>query len=153
MNLQQHLLRALVERIQFCVVDFLLAEIEDVITDGIRMHLSFPYAHFISHMLSRIAYDPQRPPPHFTLFQDTIRSYYKIYKASAQSMRPVRDAPPKRQPTQTGDDAAVEEESEDDSTDSDDERPWPPTPLAHDSEVGGSRDPPPPHPSPQVTAA
>ena len=75
------------------MVDFLLAEIEDVITDGIWMHRHFPYAHFISYMLSRIAYDAQSPPPHFTLYERGPLSYYKLYKASAQSVRPVRDAP------------------------------------------------------------
>ena len=77
-NLQQHLLRALIQRISFCVVDFLLAEIEDVITDGIRIHSHFPYAHFISYMLNRIAYDVQSPPPYFILYEGGPLSYYKL---------------------------------------------------------------------------
>ena len=33
-NLQQHLLHALLTRTQFCIVDFLIAEMEGVITDS-----------------------------------------------------------------------------------------------------------------------
>jgi len=47
-TLQQHLLRALMQRIRFCVVDFLIAEVEDMITDGMGAPRSFPFAHYIS---------------------------------------------------------------------------------------------------------
>ena len=127
---------------------------EDVITDGKRMHRSFPYPHFISRMISRIGFDPQRPTSHFALYDSGKQTYYKLYKASAPSVRPVRDTPPVGQSTATGGAPEVEGEGEDDSNDSDDERPRHPSPLAHDFEVGGSRDPPPPPPPPpQVTAA
>ena len=69
-TLQQHLLRALMQRIHFCVVDLLIAEMEDVITDGIDAHRSFPYAHYISHMLTQIDHDPDVPPlPQMRLFR------------------------------------------------------------------------------------
>jgi len=61
-TLQQHLPRALMQRIRFCVVDLLIAEMEDVIIDGMGAHRSFPYAHYISHMLSRIDHDPDATP-------------------------------------------------------------------------------------------
>ena len=117
------------------------------------MHRGFPYAHFISNMLSRIAYNPQRPTPHFTLFQDQIHTHYRIYKVSAQSVRPLRDAPPVEPRAELGGAATVKEESEDE-TSSDEESLRHPSPLSHDTEAGGSRDPPPPPaPPPQVTAA
>jgi len=82
--LQQHLLRAVLQGIQFCVVDFLIAEMEDVITDGMGSRRSFPYAHWISYMLSRLDYDPAdpHPPPQFRLLQ-WICTTFPTYKASA----------------------------------------------------------------------
>jgi len=78
---QQHLLRAFMQRIRFCVVDFLIAEMEDVITDGMGAHRSFPFAHYISHMLSRIDHDPEAPPlPQMVLFR-AVRMSFPTHKA------------------------------------------------------------------------
>ena len=38
----------------FDIVDFILAEIEDVITDGMGVVRQFPYAHWISYICSMI---------------------------------------------------------------------------------------------------
>ena len=167
--LQQHLLRAVLQGIQFCVVDFLIAEMEDVITDGMGSRRSFPYAHWISYMLSRLDYDPAdpHPPPQFRLLQ-RIRTTFPTYKASAPTphrvpvmgpippVAPLDEFPPHPSASETvpdietGEAADIEFSDGDDS--SDDERPQPLPPLSHDHEAGGSGAPPPPPPSPTVTA-
>ena len=157
-NLQQHLLRALLTRTQFCVVDFLIAEMEDVITDGMGSQRSFPYAHFISYMLRQIDHVPRaEPTPQFQLYSAAGRPF-KTHKARAPPaprvavQAPVPPEGPPSSPSTTtpaGGDTAIAEES-DDNTDSEDEPELTLPTFPHDHEAEGSRDPPPP---PQVTAA
>ncbi|TVU48711.1 hypothetical protein EJB05_08356, partial [Eragrostis curvula] len=55
-SLQQWLLIHIMDGEQFDIVDFLLCEIEDVITDGLACSRQQPYAHFISYIPSQINY-------------------------------------------------------------------------------------------------
>ena len=52
--LQQLLLLHILTHGPFDIVDFILAEIEDVITDGMGVVRQFPYAHWISYICSMI---------------------------------------------------------------------------------------------------
>jgi len=53
-GLQQLLLLHILTHEPFDIVDFILAEIEDVITDGMGVVRQFPYAHWISYICSMI---------------------------------------------------------------------------------------------------
>ena len=53
-GLQQLLLLHILTREPFDIVDFILAEIEDVITYGMGVVRQFPYAHWISYICSMI---------------------------------------------------------------------------------------------------
>ena len=53
-GLQQLLLLHILTHEPFDIVDFILAEIEDVITDGMGVVWQFPYAHWISYICSMI---------------------------------------------------------------------------------------------------
>ena len=53
-GLQQLLLLRILTHEPFDIVDFILAEIEDVITDGMGVVRQFPYAHWISYICSMI---------------------------------------------------------------------------------------------------
>ena len=71
-SLQQRVLATLVCREQFCVVDFMIAEMEDAITMGFKANTTvLPYASYISYMLSRIGAVDNIPGP-----------YYDIYRAA-----------------------------------------------------------------------
>ena len=48
--LQQQLLIHILRHEPFNIVDFILAEIEDVVTDGMGQGRQLPYAHWISHI-------------------------------------------------------------------------------------------------------
>nr|CAB3503072.1 unnamed protein product [Digitaria exilis] len=50
--LQQWLLSYLVQQIPFDLVDFILCEIEDVISDGMKMGRFLPYGHIISYIMA-----------------------------------------------------------------------------------------------------
>lgn len=52
-NIQQWLFGALVSHIVFDIVDFLLCEIEDVISNGFHGRCQFPYTHYLSHMFMK----------------------------------------------------------------------------------------------------
>ena len=68
-SLQQRFLAALLHGEQFCVVDFLIAEMEDTITMGLKPNtIVLPFAHFISYMLSRIDEDEGAPGPYHQLY-------------------------------------------------------------------------------------
>jgi hypothetical protein len=56
-GLQQWLVLHILTHQLFDIVDLLLAEIEDVITDGMRVARQLPYDHWISYICSRIAPD------------------------------------------------------------------------------------------------
>ena len=67
--LQQRVLVDLLCREPFCVVDFLIAKMEDVITMGYKAKsVVLPYAHFISYMLSRIDADGDAPGPYQEIY-------------------------------------------------------------------------------------
>ena len=53
-GLQQLLLLHILTHEPFDIVDFILAEIEDVITDGMGVVRQFPFAHWISYICSMI---------------------------------------------------------------------------------------------------
>ena len=127
---------------------------EDMITDGMGSHRSFPYAHYISHMLSRIDDDPGSSPlPQMRLYRQIMTSF-PLHKARAlpaprapvQGPAPLEGPPAASFPRpseietaapETGGATAADTDSGDDS--SDDER-APPLPLlSHDHEAGGSR--------------
>jgi hypothetical protein len=56
-GLQQRLVLHILTHQPFDIVDLLLAEIEDVITDGMGLARQLPYGHWISYICSRIAPD------------------------------------------------------------------------------------------------
>jgi len=53
-GLQQRLVLHILTHQEFDIVDVIIAEIEEVITDGVSVRRQFPYAHWISYILSRL---------------------------------------------------------------------------------------------------
>jgi hypothetical protein len=75
-GLQQLLLLHILTHEPFDIVDFILAEIEDVITDGMGVVRQFPYAHWISFICSMIvpAESPVSEVPWFPVYRPTAPS-------------------------------------------------------------------------------
>jgi hypothetical protein len=88
----------------FDIIDLLLAEIEDVITDGMGVARQLPYGHWISYICSRIAPDEgvasayhdvmnvQRFPTYrLTVPQDTRRGCHML-RAALERLQPEAHA-------------------------------------------------------------
>jgi hypothetical protein len=162
-SLQQRVLATLLRREQFCIVDFLLAEMEDAITIGFKAKAAvLPYASFISYMQSRIGVVDRTPE----LFHDIYMaaSSFPFYRAQAPSdpRVPAQVTPEAEGAESEGEEHEEHEEHAQPETgvtfrqiesDSDDEAPvplFPPRP--HDTEAGSSQSvPPPPPPPPAAT--
>ena len=54
-GLQQRLLVSIMTHTPFNICDFIICEMEEMITDGMGLVRQFPYAHWISYLLSRMA--------------------------------------------------------------------------------------------------
>ena len=132
-------------------MDFILAEIEDVITDGMGVVRQFPYAHWISFIYSMIVYR-QDEAPRFPVYrptapQDWTRGRQAERAAMAQLSAEIQARVVKEDETLLeaeaqlpgGDDEIHWSDIETDS--SEDDEYFPPAPAAHDHEVGGSREP------------
>ena len=79
----------------FDIVDFILAEIEDVITDGMGVVRQFPYAHWISYICSMIV--PDESPVSAVYHQDEAPRF-PVYRPTApQDRRRGRQAERERE--------------------------------------------------------
>jgi hypothetical protein len=83
-GLQQLLLLHILTHEPFDIVDFILAEIEDVITDGMSVVRQFPYAHWISFICSMIV--PAESPVSAVYRQDDV-PWFPVYRPTAPSDR------------------------------------------------------------------
>jgi hypothetical protein len=83
-GLQQLLLLHILTHEPFDIVDFILAEIEDVITDGMGVVRQFPYAHWISFICSMIV--PAESPVSAVYRQDEV-PWFPVYRPTAPSDR------------------------------------------------------------------
>src|SRR6185312_11801848 len=79
-GLQQLLLLHILTHEPFDIVDFILAEIEDVITDGMGVVRQFPYAHWISYICSMIV--PAESPVSAVYRQDEAPRF-PVYRPTA----------------------------------------------------------------------
>ena len=142
-------------------MDFILAEIEDVITDGMGVVCQFPYAHWISFICSMIV--PAESPISHVYHQDDAPRF-SVYRLTApQDRRRGRQAEraamahlsPEAQARVAQEDKALlaaeahlpggDDEiqwSELESDSSEDDEYFPAAPASHDHEAGGSREPP-----------
>ena len=68
----------------FDIVDFIIAEIEDVITDGMGVVRQFPYAHWISYICSMIM--PAESPVSVVYRQDEAPRF-PVYRPTAPQNR------------------------------------------------------------------
>jgi hypothetical protein len=166
-GLQQLLLLHILTHEPFDIVDFILAEIEDVITDGMGVVRQFPYAHWISFICSMIV--PAESPVSAVYRQDEV-PWFPVYRPTAPSDRrrgrqadraAMAQLAPEVQARVAQEDEALlaaeaqlpggEDEihwSDLESDSSEDEEYFPaPAPASHDHEAGGSGEPAP------VTAA
>ena len=165
-GLQQLLLLHILTHEPFDIVDFILAEIEDVITDGMGVVRQFPYVHLISYICSMIV--PAESPissvycrdesPRFPVYrptapQDRRRGRQADRAAMARLSPEVQARVAQEDETLLaaeaqlpgGDDEIHWSELESDS--SEDDEYFPAAPASHDHEVGGSREPPPSSPA------
>ena len=83
-GLQQLLLLHILTYEPFDIVDFILAEIEDVITDGMGVVRQFPYAHWISYICSMIV--PSDSPINDVYHQDEAPRF-PVYRPTAPQDR------------------------------------------------------------------
>ena len=83
-GLQQLLLLHILTHEPFDIVDFILAEIEDVITDGMGVVCQFPYAHWISYICSMIV--PAESPISGVYRQDEAPRF-PVYRPTAPQDR------------------------------------------------------------------
>ena len=163
-GLQQLLLLHILTHEPFDIVDFILAEIEDVITDGMGVVRQFPYAHWISYICSMIvpAESPISAPyrhdeaPRFPVYrptapQDRRRGRHADRAAMARLSPEVQARVAEEDEALLaaeaqlpgGDDEIHWSELESDS--SDDVEYFPSAaPASHDHEAGGSGEPAPP---------
>ena len=163
-GLQQLLLLHILTHEPFDIVDFILAEIEDVIIDGMGVVQQFPYAHWISYICSMIvpAESPISAPyrhdeaPRFPVYrptapQDRRRGRHADRAAMARLSPEVQARVAEEDEALLaaeaqlpgGDDEIHWSELESDS--SDDVEFFPPAaPASHDHEAGGSGEPAPP---------
>jgi hypothetical protein len=160
-GLQQLLLLHVLTHEPFDIVDFILAEIEDVITDGMGVVRQFPYAHWISFIFSMIV--PAESPVSAVYRQDEV-PWFPVYRPTAPSDRrrgrqadraAMARLSPEAQARVAQEDEALlaaeaqlpggEDEihwSDLESDSSKDEEYFPaPAPASHDHEAGGSREP------------
>ena len=160
-GLQQLLLLHTLTHEPFDIVDFILAEIEDVITDGMGVVRQFPYAHWISYICSMIV--PAESPVSAVYRQDEAPRF-PVYRPTApQDRRRGRQAdraamaqlsPEAQARVAQEDDALLAAEaqlpggedeihwSELESDSSEDVEYFPAVaPASHDHEAGGSREP------------
>ena len=83
-GLQQLLLLHILTHEPFDILDFILAEIEDVITDGMGVVRQFPYAHWISYICSMIV--PAESPISSVYHQDEAPRF-PVYRPTAPQDR------------------------------------------------------------------
>ena len=83
-GLQQLLLLHILTHEPFDIVDFIIAEIEDVITDGMGVVRQFPYAHWISYICSMIV--PAESPVSSVYRQDEAPRF-PVYRPTAPQDR------------------------------------------------------------------
>ena len=88
-GLQQLLLLHILTHELFDIVDFILAEIEDVITNGMGVVRQFPYAHWISYNCSMIV--PAESPVSSVYRQDEAPRF-PVYRPTAPQDRRGRQA-------------------------------------------------------------
>jgi len=159
-GLQQLLLLHILTHEPFDIVDFILAEIEDVITDGMGVVRQFPYAHWISYICSMIvpAESPvsavyrQDEAPRFPVYRPTApqdrRRGRQAERAAMAQLSPETQARVAQEDEALlaaeaqlpgGDDEIHWSELESDS--SEDAEYFPAAPASHDHEAGGSREP------------
>jgi hypothetical protein len=89
-GLQQLLLLHILTHEPFDIVDFILAEIEDVITDGMGVVRQFPYAHWISYICSMIV--PAESPISAVYRQDEVPWFLVYYPTAPLDRRRGRQA-------------------------------------------------------------
>ena len=82
--MQQLLLLHILTHEPFDIVDFILAEIEDVITDRMGVVRQFPYAHWISYICSIIV--PAESPVRAVYRQDEAPRF-PVYRPTAPQDR------------------------------------------------------------------
>lgn len=86
-TLQQWLLAHIVHRLQFNLVDIILCEIDDVISDGMKMGRFFPYTHIISFIMAK-AKGTRVGPGGLALPSGLVA--WSIYEAMFLNYRPTR---------------------------------------------------------------
>ncbi|WVZ71746.1 hypothetical protein U9M48_020292 [Paspalum notatum var. saurae] len=170
--LQQAVLTCLTTFTDFDIVDIIVAEMEDVIVDGMPTRRQMPYAHWITHMLYQLGEDDAA---FRTLYRATDTRFPNYRPAMRDDQRRGgRAARAVREKIPAEERAEVEAEDEEleaaeggflsyyyasstSDSDYDDEeeqaRFFPP--ARHDAEAGGSGEPRPPSPppAPQVSQA
>jgi hypothetical protein len=72
----------------FDIIDLLLAEIDDVITDGMGVAKQLPYGHWISYICSRIAPNVQRFPTYRPTVPHDPRQGYHVLRAALDRLQP-----------------------------------------------------------------
>ena len=165
-SLQQTLLFYVMNGMQFDIVDIIICEMEDVITDGVGMMRQLVFGHWISYLLYLLA--PEGSAVRDSLTDESV-TRFGHYRAPAPGDRrlgrPVERQVRARLSEEDWADLEKEDEilaqaeaqggdlqhiwSESDTSDSVEEYfPPPPSPRQHDAEAGGSTAPPPPTPPP-----